>query len=555
MLEHLEIKNYALIENLSVDFSSGFNVITGETGAGKSIILGALGLLMGEKSDSSAVRAGTDEIVIDAIVSIPEGHEILPWLKEKGVEPDDGVIYIKRTVKSNGGRSLIHVQGQLFTRQELCYFADSIIDMHGQSEHQSLLHCEKQRRILDSYAKNETLLEKCSESYKMLGKLSKEKDDLLSQLEEGQKQADYLAFALGEIESASLSKDENGESEDEILSQRIKVLSQFEAIYENVSECNERLKETKSLLYDASSLCARASKCDTSLSDFTARLESSRIELDDISQCLRDYLSSVSYSQEEINKMQDRLALLQKLKRKYGPTLEDVKTFASKAKSVLELSQNFEEKLAICNKALEEEAQHFAQICSKLTASRKNAASELEKGICAVLRKLGMPNAQFSIQVLPLDKSNSFGGDLVSFLISANPGEPLKEIKSIASGGELSRVMLALKTVLAAQDSIQTQVFDEIDSGIGGSVALSLASCIKELSKKKQVVAITHLASIASCANTQMVVSKSVENGRTFTHLKVVSNEERVHEIARMLSGDESEVSLEHARKMLEQNF
>lgn len=553
MLEHLEIKNYALIENLSVDFSSGFNVITGETGAGKSIILGALGLLMGEKADPSAVRAGTDEIVIDAIVSIPQGHEILPWLEEKGVELDDGVIYIKRTVKANGGRSLIHVQGQLFTRQELCHLADSIIDMHGQSEHQSLLHSEKQRRILDAYAKNDTLLEKCTASYKEIGKLSKEKDDLRAQLEEGQRQADYLMFALGEIDAAGLSKDENGESEDETLSEKIKVLSQFEAIYENVSVCNERLKETKSLLYDASSLCAKASKCDASLSDFTARLESSRIELEDISQGLRDYLSSVDYSQETINKMQDRLALLQKLKRKYGPTLDDVKVFAAKAKSTLELSQNFEEKLALCDKALEKETQHFNEICSKLTLSRKNAASELEKGICAVLRKLGMPNAQFSIQVQPLENPNSFGKDVISFLISANPGEPLKEIRAIASGGELSRVMLALKTVLAAQDSIQTQVFDEVDSGIGGSVALSLASCIKELSKKKQVVAITHLASIASCANTQMVVSKTVENGRTFTHLKVVSNEARVHEIARMLSGDESAVSLEHARKMLEQ--
>lgn len=183
--------------------------------------------------------------------------------------------------------------------------------------------------------------------------------------------------------------------------------------------------------------------------------------------------------------------------------------------------------------------------------ARRKAAKELEKGICSVLRQLGMPNAQFSIAVEPLERPNSFGCDSVSFMISANPGEPLKEIRLIASGGELSRVMLALKTVLASQDSIQTQVFDEVDSGIGGSVAVSLASCMSNLASKKQVIAITHLASIACHADTQMVVSKSVESGRTYTHLAVVSGEERVHEIARMLSGDESEVSLEHARRML----
>lgn len=545
MLEHLEIKNYALIENLSVDFSGGFNVITGETGAGKSIILGALGLLMGEKADTTAIRSGADEIVINAVLSIPQGHEILPWLLEKGVEPEDGVLFIKRTVKASG-RSLIYVQGQLFMRQDLCHLADSLIDMHGQSEHQSLLHSDKQRKILDCYANNEALLEDCSLSYKTLAHLITEKDALVSQLQEARRQEDYLSFALEEIENAKVVA-----SEDEDLSEKIKVLSQFESIYENVTLCSDKLKESRSLLYDASTFCSKAAKSDASLADFTARIESSRIESEDISQALRDYLSSVEYSQDSINKMQDRLALLQKLKRKYGPSLDDVIAFGQKARASLELSQNFEDKLLVCDKAIVAQQSKFSELCSSLSSSRKRAAKELEKGICDVLRLLGMPNAEFSIEVMPLERANSFGSDSVCFMISANPGEPMKEIKAIASGGELSRVMLALKTVLASQDSIQTQVFDEVDSGIGGSVALSLAQCISSLAKKKQVIAITHLASIASCADTQMVVSKEVDCGRTYTHLKVVSGEDRVHEIARMLSGDESAVSLEHARRML----
>ena len=546
MLEHLEIKNYALIENLSVDFSQGFNVITGETGSGKSIILGALGLLMGEKADTSAIRNGADEIVINAVLSVPPEHEILPWLREKGVEPEDGALYIKRTVKASG-RSMIYVQGQLFMRQDLCHLADSLIDMHGQSEHQSLLHTDKQRKILDSYAKNDALLASCAESYKSLSHLILQKDELGSQLEEARRQEDYLKFALDEIESAKVVDP----YEDDALSEKVKILSQFESIYENVTLCTDQLKEAVGLLYNASGFCSKAAKKDSKLSDFTARIESSRIELDDISEGLRDYLSSVDFSQDAINNMQDRLALLQKLKRKYGPTLEKVIAFGQKAKESIELSQNFEDKLAECDKAISLEKKKFDEICSSLTDARKSSAAQLEKGICSVLRVLGMPNAQFSIEVSPLEKANSFGSDAVSFVISANPGEPMKEIKAIASGGELSRVMLALKTVLASSDSIQTQVFDEVDSGIGGSVALSLAQCIEDLAQKKQVIAITHLASIASKADTQMVVSKNVVEGRTYTHLKVVSGEDRVHEIARMLSGDESSVSLEHARMML----
>ena len=202
MLEHLEIRNFALIENLCVDFSEGFNVITGETGSGKSIILGALGLLMGEKADTGAVRSGAEEIVIDAVLSVPEGHEILPWLSERGVEPEDGVLYIRRTVKANGGRSLIHVQNQLFSRQDLEVLADSIMDMHGQSEHQSLLKADRQRKILDSYAGDSEVLASCASAFRLIGEVSQEIVELEEHIEEGRRQQDYLQFALDEIENA-----------------------------------------------------------------------------------------------------------------------------------------------------------------------------------------------------------------------------------------------------------------------------------------------------------------------------------------------------------------
>ena len=545
MLEHLEIRNFALIENLSVDFSEGFNVITGETGSGKSIILGALGLLMGERSDTGAIRTGTDGMLVDAVVSVPENHEIIPWLKERGVEPEDGVLYIRRSVRANGARSLIHVQNQLFSRQDLCVLADSLIDMHGQSEHQSLLIPDRQRRILDSYSQNGTLLDKCSEAFSRIVELKARREELSRQLEEGRRQEDYLRFALEEIENADIKP-----GEDEELKDRIKVLGQFESIFENVNAGTERLREIRSGIYDAVSSVAKASKVDDNLSEFTARLESAKIEIEDIASGLREYLTSVDYSEDSVNAMQDRLASLQKLKRKYGPLLSDVEAFARKARETLDITENFEEHLQQCDRDLAKAQGEYDSIAEKLTNSRKKRALVLEKDIEAVLRTLGMPNAVFGIDVSE-SKPSVHGRDHISFEISANPGEEKKAIRDIASGGELSRVMLALKTVLAKADDIQTQVFDEIDSGIGGSVALSLARCISDLSKSKQVIAITHLASIASLADCQMVVSKSVENGRTYTHLRTVSGEDRVHEIARMLSGDESEVSLSHARSLL----
>ena len=545
MLEHLEIRNFALIENLSVDFSEGFNVITGETGSGKSIILGALGLLMGERADTNAIRTGTDGILVDAVISVPENHEILPWLKERGVEPEDGVLYVRRSVRANGARSLIHVQNQLFTRQDLCILADSLIDMHGQSEHQSLLIPDRQRRILDSYAQNDGLLKQCSEAYNRIVDLRARKEELLQQLEEGRRQQDYLQFALEEIENAKVVA-----GEDEELKDKVRILGQFESVYENVNNGSDRLKDIRGGLFDALGSVAKAAKVDSNLSDYTARLESARIEIEDIASGLREYLGSVDYSEDAVNAMQDRLAVLQKLKRKYGPTLEDVISFAARARETLDVTENFETHLEECEKNLAKAQLEYDTVAGKLTEARRKKAAVLEKDIESVLRTLGMPNAIFGIG-LSEARESAHGRDHVTFQISANPGEAGKALRDIASGGELSRVMLALKTVLSKADDIQTQVFDEIDSGIGGSVALSLARCISDLSKTKQVIAITHLASIASLADCQMVVTKSVEGGRTYTHLKQVSGEERVHEIARMLSGDESEVSLSHARSLL----
>ena len=546
MLEHLQIRNFALIENLSMDLSEGFNVITGETGAGKSIILGALGLLMGEKADSGAIRTGAEEIDVNAVISVPEDHEANRILLDFGAEPEDGQIVIRRKVRRNG-RSMITVQGQSITRTELAQLADSLIDMHGQSEHQSLLSSDKQRRIVDSYAGNAELLDKCRQNYESVMELREHEEEILRSIDESRRQEDYLRFAVEEINNI---KPQAGE--DEELRERIKVLGQYENIVSSSQLGTDKIKEAKAALYDAYAAMSRAAKADPLLSDFAQRIESSRFELEDVEQGITDHISRVDYSDALIDSLQERLNSIQKLKRKYGPEIENVLAFAEEAQTKLELVENSEDSLNTCRRRIAEAEALYDKESSELTSRRKKAASVLEKEIEKVLRTLGMPNAVFAIDV-QTDSSHrrTTGYDSIAFNISANPGEDSKPIKEIASGGELGRVMLALKTVLAKADSIQTQVFDEVDSGIGGAVALSLASCISDLSKSRQVIAITHLAGVASRADSHFVVSKAVEGGRTYTSVSICEGEERVHEIARMLSGDQENVSLEHARQML----
>lgn len=550
MLEHLEIRNFALIENLSADFHDGFNVITGETGAGKSIILGALGLLMGERADSSSIRTGAEEMTVNAIISIPQGHPAHAWLEEHEMEAEDSAIVIKRTVRRNG-RSVVSVQGNLITRSELTSLAETLIDMHGQSEHQSLLSSDRQRRVLDSYSKNEQKLSEVSSLNKRINDLEKEYEQTRSLAEEGRRQQDYLSFAVKEIKDASLSVEEEDE-----LKEKVSVFSHFEQIYDNLSIGTDKMKEAGHLIHDASSFTSKAAKLDSSLTDFTARLESLRIEQEDICQGLRDYLNSVDYSEEALNSMQERLSHIQKLKRKYGPTVSDVLAFASSAEEKLSLGEDSEYRLSELEKDLENTRQKYRKASDELYENRKKNAHVLQASIEKTLRTLGMPQCRFEISIEhDSEKISVHGSDSIRFFISPNPGEDLKEMREIASGGELSRVMLALKTVLSDSDDIQTQVFDEVDSGIGGSVALRLASCMKDLSQRKQVIAITHLASIAARADSQFVVRKSVENGRTYTRLDSCEGEDRVHEIARMLSGDEEALTLSHARSLLSEGL
>lgn len=551
MLERIDIANLALIEDIHIDFHEGFNVLTGETGAGKSIILGALGLLMGEKADGSLVRTGAVEASVAAMVSIDGSHPLLPWLQEKGIDTEDGTLLIRRVVKQSG-RGAIYVQSTPMTRGDLATISDVLFDMHGQHEHQSLLNSDRQRRVLDSYGHVEPELEAYTTHYRRFEEMQQEYRRLEQDMAQAAKESDYLSFVVEELDRAQLKPDEDMELEDEIG-----ILSQFETIHESLELVHDHLKNSTgegatNTLALAVQSCKRAARADTSLDELSARLETVLLETQDITESVRDRLSNMSFSQARLDELQSRLAQLQRLKKKYGPSLANVIAFRDSAKNRLQGSADSDDYLHDLAEKIKRQESLVEESAMKLTAKRVEAAKTLELQIASRLSHLGMPHVVFSIEIVDRPRT-VHGADQVDFLFSANLGEPKRSLKDIASGGELSRVMLAVKTVLAEADEVETLVFDEVDAGIGGAVAIAVGEQMAELAASRQVIAITHLASIASKADNHLVVHKETDAGRTYTRIREVVGELRIQEIARMLSGHgKDEKALAHARSLLE---
>ena len=555
MLERLEIHHYALIDDVAIQFDEGFTVITGETGAGKSIILGALSLLLGEKTDVQSIRNGCDSATVSASFflgdALPSGID--NFLKENEMDLDEGSLLISRTIKSNG-RSTITIQGRLFTRADLSMISEELLDISAQRDHQSLLSPIHQLAVLDAFGNCQKQKDSYQQVYKRTLDLQHEIELLQKTLENSLREAEFLKFAVDEITKADPKV-----GEDEQIAEQVRIISAFEQIHDALSLATSLLHDSDSgtsmlgSLHQAGTQLSLAAKGDASLEPYRQRLESSFIECKDIYESLRDYLSSMSYSEEELDRLQSRQALLQRLKKKYGHSLEAMLTFRQESQAKLSQSENGEELLQDLSKKLEKEQLALQEAASALHEAREKSAGKLQQEIEETLRTLGMSQAVFTIafKIIP----PSFNGtDEIAFMICANPGLESRPIKDVASGGELSRVMLSVKTTLAHHDSIGTLIFDEVDAGIGGSVALSVANQLKRLSKSHQVIVITHLASIASQAKVQLVVSKQVENGMSYSNISEVKDDQREKEIARMLSGDEhSEVSLVHAKQLLKQ--
>jgi DNA repair protein RecN (Recombination protein N) len=556
MLEELHIRNYALIDTLSIRFTKGLTILSGETGAGKSILVGALGMVLGTKVTGDVIRTGTEEAEVTAVIRIEGNGEAEEWLKQRDIADEDGSIILRRILRRNG-RGASYIQNVPVTLGDLQEFTSLVVDLHGQHEHQSLFHEENHRKFLDRFAGISDRVEAFYTKFQELAYLRKKREELGKTEKERLRELEYLRFAVEEIEKANLR-----EEEEEELSREKKILLSHEKLVKTLNEVIGELSTGREgvvgSIRRSQNLLQSLVPIDPSLEMYQKRLETVYYELLDIVESLKSNAEKRVFHPERLEKIEERLGTLYKLEKKYGPALKDVFQFKQKSmERIRELEtttvemEELDQTIADREKRLLEEAGQISEI-------RKKEASRLQGLITEALKRLGMQKIRFEVSLSRRESSpgvvlcGPYGYDAISFLISPNPGEPLKPLKEIASGGEVSRIMLAIKTVLAEADSIGCLIFDEVDAGIGGEAAVVVGDYLQNLSRSKQVLVITHLASLAARGDQHFRVEKIVEGNRTRTDIKSIKDEERIKEIARMLSGEpEGKVSLIHAEELL----
>ena len=556
MLETISVKNIALIDELSLEFNAHLNVLSGETGAGKSILIGALSFLLGGKVTTDIIRTGAAEAAVSGTFYLANTHpEAAAWLAERSIEPENNRILLRRTLKENG-RGSIWIQDTQVSRAELEEFTSFLVDIHGQHDHQSLFKTAEHRRFLDSYAGILNEVREFSLLYTRLAEIKAKLETIRRSEKERTERTDYLSFVIDEIDNARLQPEE-----DEMLEAEETKLCQYEKLYEQVDTlqnlCTHEqgiVPQLKRLQHISESVTA----IDPTVHEYAERIENAYYEMQDIGEFFSSYLSKLVFDPNRLEQVQERLSFINKLKKKYGATIKDVLAYREASQAELDsLGESEQDKTALEKEVPALEAKLFAA-GTALSQKRKAAATELQRKIQDTLTRLGMPKVIFTVQVTASEPNENkqiagiYGFDSVEFLISTNPGEPVKPLNKIASGGELSRVMLALKTVLAAADEADTLVFDEIDTGIGGEVARTVAEHLKGLANNKQILCITHLAVIAAAADTHIKILKVQSDNTSRTSATTIDGEARIEEIARMLAGDEvSAASRIHAKELL----
>lgn len=533
MLLHLRVSNYALIRSLEVDFARGLNIITGETGAGKSILLGALGLLTGKRADTAAL-VGDEKCVIEGEFEIQEN--LAAYFAAEDLDFQNPCI-IRREL-AMGGKSRAFVNDTPVNIKVLQELSTHLVDIHSQHEVFALSDPDFRLSVCDAFGESEGDAEKFATLYAEW-MLQKEKQQIHRQAcEQLKNESDYLSFRLEELEAASLS-----EGEEEELDAELKTLANAEEIKSSLYGASEMLENSEdnvlSVLARVWSLVQKVSNFHPNLPEYTTRLESVNIELKDIAAEISDVLSRVEFNPERLQFVGDRLALINKLKKTHGAeNISELLALAASLREKLDSILLSDEKLQQIEREIIQKEAELAKLGDVLRKKRQKGAEKLQKQIAEHLLRLDMSYARFSVSVEPLEEYSRRGADRVVFLFSANPGSAPQDIKKIASGGEMSRVMLAIKTVIARLRKLPMLVFDEIDTGISGKTADLAGEMMRELAKDAQIMAITHLPQIASKGNAHYKVQKEVKNGHTETRIRELSMEERIDEIARMLSGD-----------------
>ncbi len=559
MLRELHIKNLAIIDDASANFEKGLNVLTGETGAGKSIIIDALCLALGERASTEVIRSGEKEAVVEAFFDIPPkllNSSSRRFLQDLGINIENGII-LKRILSAQG-KNRAYINDSMVNVQTLSEISKGIIDVHGQYEYQSLLSPDNQLDMLDAYGGLLIERQEFTAIYETQTSLKQQITELMQKEKERAQRLDILGFQVNEIETTDLKTGEEKE-----LSEEVKILSSaslltelanqaYESLYSSDSACLTNLSKILNSLKEISNIDVRAADAVKSAEEAIPLLE-------ETAYFLRDYKDSLNFNPERLEEIQTRLELIKGLKKKYGGNIQEVLDYREKGLRELDELQHSEEKLETLNAELKKLKNILTEKAQHLSKQRKVVAKKIEQQVVSELSSLSMPDTRFSIQITQEAgdetaddfKANSKGIDKIEYLISPNIGEELKPLSKIASGGELSRVMLALKGILAKGDKIPVLIFDEIDAGIGGRAAETVGQKLKSLSASHQIICITHLPQIASYADSHLKIEKKIKAKRTTVEVRKIEKDERTVEIARMLSGDSSEVSIKHAKEML----
>jgi DNA repair protein RecN (Recombination protein N) len=550
VLTELRIRNFAVIHDLSLELGPGLNALTGETGAGKSIIVGALSLLLGERATSEVVRTGSDRAVVEAVFDLSRRPDLTARLAELGLEPEDGLLVLRREVHREG-RNRAWINGSAATASVVGEIGRALVDLHGQHEHQTLLDPVEQRRILDAFSGAEPVAEEVAERHGRLAALERDIEDLRGRRKDLAARADFLRFQRDEIRGARIRPDEDAHAQAELerLEHAEELANDSEAahrlLYADEGAVSDELARVRDLL-------RRLARFDPELGASAEEAEDLYHRAVELGRALGAYASSVEVSPGRTEALRRRLDALFRLKGKYGPSLADVIAAGERLESELGALDGSDIEIEGLEKQVESARKALVETAARLTTLRLKGARVLEEVVQEALPDLGMPGSRFGVQIEPLENVEAGGAERVRFVGSLNQGFELRPLAKIASGGELSRVMLALKSALARQDRVPTLVFDEIDSGIGGVVATAVARKLREVAEHHQVFVITHLAQLASRGHQHLRVEKHDRDGLAEAAVEALEGEGRILEIARMLGGDpDSEASRKHARELL----
>ena len=551
MLTELRIRNFAIIESLTLPLARGFNVLSGETGAGKSIIVGALGLLLGERASTDLIRTGADRATVEGVFDVADRPEIAVLLDERGIDAEESFVVLKREIVG-AGRARAWVNGTTVSAAILAEVSRLLVNLHGQHEAQTLIDPDAQRRILDAFAGATKSASAVGDAYDALARVRREIADLRRRRADAEKRADYLRHVVQEIETARLAEAEDVRLEDE--ARRLENAEELRELSSGIVECIEGEDESAlQRLASVERLLSTIQRVDPTLARLQELYDTAYYNLEALAREMTEYEASVELDPERLEEVRRRRDLLFRLTKKYGPTLPDVIEAGRTARVELDLVDSADLDL----RTLEERERSAAQLLDErgaaLSSLRAQASDRLGRAVDEVLPDLGMTDGRFHAALVPLREIGPDGAEAVEFRVSLNVGHEERPLARVASGGELSRVMLALKTILARLDRVPTLIFDEVDAGIGGRVGLQVGETMRRVATYHQVFAITHLPQIAARAHHHILVSKGARGGVTTADVAVLDGDLRVAEIARMLGGDpESEVSRAHARELLD---